>query len=166
MSARRGAPADAARAVGLLEEAFAGPAWHGPSLRTALRGVTPAEARWRPAPGRNTVWELLLHTAYAKHVVLRRLLGRGQPFARKLRRAWWPAVPEPADDTAWRRDRTLLEATHRALVDAVRAASPAALARGAKRPLVEHLAGAALHDTYHGGQISLIRKLYRAQGRG
>lgn len=166
MPARRGVPADAARAVALLEEAFAGPAWHGPSLRTALRGVTPAEARWRPAPGRNTVWELVLHAAYAKHIVLGRLGGRGRPFARKLRRAWWPAAAEPADDAAWRRDRELLEATHRALVDAVRAASPGALARGGRRPLTEQLAGVALHDTYHGGQISLLRKLYRARGRG
>jgi len=166
MAPRRGAPPDGARAVALLEEAFTGPAWHGPSLAGALRGVTPAEASWRPAPGRNTVWELLLHTAYAKHVVLGRLLGRSERFARPLRRAWWPATPEPADEAAWRRDRALLHASHRALVGAVRAASPAQLAGGARRPLIEQLAGAALHDTYHGGQISLVRKLYRGRDRG
>ena len=165
MPARRGTPADGARVVALLDEAFTGPAWHGPSLTGALRGVTPAEARWRVAPGRNTVWELLLHTAYTKHVVLGRLLGRTERFARPLPRAWWPATPDPADDAAWRRDRALLDASHRALVAAVRQASPAALSRGARRPLAEQLAGAALHDTYHGGQISLLRKLYRAKGR-
>jgi len=161
--APRASRTDSAGAAALLEEAFRGPAWHGPSLTNVLRGVTPAEALWRPAPGRNTIWELLLHTAYTKHVVLGRLVGRTDRFARALPRAWWPATPAPADDAAWRRDRALLDTSHRALVDAVRGASPAALARGAKRPLIEQLAGAALHDTYHGGQIGLLRKLYRAR---
>ncbi len=155
-----------ADAVAVLEEAFTGPAWHGPSLTAALRGVLPAEARWRPAPGRNTIWELVLHAAYTKHVVLGRLVGRRNRFARPLPRAWWPAAPDPADDAAWRRDRALLDASHRALLDAARRASPAALAQGARRPLIEQLAGAALHDTYHGGQISLLRKLYRGRARG
>jgi uncharacterized damage-inducible protein DinB len=163
MAARRASQAGGATAMALLEEAFAGPAWHGPSLRGALRGVTPAEASWRPAPGRNTIWELLVHVAYTKHVVLGRLVGRTDRFARPLRKAWWPATPDPADDAAWRRDRALLDASHRALMEAVRSASPAALARGGKRPLIEQLAGAALHDTYHGGQISLLRKLYHSE---
>ena len=166
MTGRAWAEAGRPRVLALLEEAFAGPAWHGPSLTGALRGVTPAEARWRAAPGRNTIWELLLHAAYTKYVVLGRLVGRGERFARPLRKAWWPATPDPADDAAWRRDRALLDASHRALVNAVRSVSPAALARGASRPLIEQLAGAALHDTYHGGQISLLRKLYRAKARG
>jgi hypothetical protein len=165
MAARRSAPAGGVRAVALLDEAFRGPAWHGPSLTGALRGVTAREASWRPAPGRNTIWELLLHAAYTKHVVLARLSGRPGRFARPLRRAWWPAPPEPADEPAWRRDRRLLDASHRALMDAATGASAAALARGARRPLIEQLAGAALHDTYHGGQISLLRKLYRAKAR-
>jgi hypothetical protein len=165
MAARRPTRTGGAALVALLDEAFTGPAWHGPSLTGALRGVTPAEARWRPAPGRNTIWELVLHAAYTKHVVLGRLVGRTR-FARPLRRAWWPVAPDPADDSAWRRDRGLLEASHRALVEAVQDASAAALARGGRRPLIEQLAGAALHDTYHGGQISLLRKLYRAKARG
>src|SRR5688572_25787746 len=98
MSGGRGGPPDGVRSARLLEEAFTGPAWHGPSLTGALRGVTPAEASWRPAPGRNTIWELLLHAAYTKHVVLCRLLGRPERFARGLRRAWWPATPDPADE--------------------------------------------------------------------
>lgn len=165
MAARRAAETGGARAVVLLDEAFSGPAWHGPSLKVALRGVTAAEACWRLAPGRNTIWELLLHAAYTKHVVLGRLAGRTDRFARPLRKAWWPVTPDAADEGAWRRDRALLESSHRALLDAVKRASAAALARGVRRPLIEQLGGAALHDTYHGGQISLLRKLYQARAR-
>ncbi|HET8625630.1 MAG TPA: DinB family protein [Gemmatimonadales bacterium] len=150
-----------AQAIALLEEAFRGPAWHGPSLVAALRGVGAAEAAWRPAPGRNTIWELVLHAAYAKHVVLGRLLQRRETFTRPLPRPWWPAPPGSADEAAWRRDRALLTASHAALVAAVRRAAPAALRRRVRRPLIEHLAGVALHDTYHGGQISFIRKLFQ-----
>jgi hypothetical protein len=151
---------DRARVLALLEEAFTGPAWHGPSLTGALRGVTPAEARWRVAPGRNTIWELLLHAAYTKHVVRSRLLGRAERFPRPLPRAWWPALPDRLDVTAWRRDRALLTAAHRALVEAVAMATQAQLLRPLRRPLFQQIAGAALHDTYHGGQIGLLRKLY------
>jgi hypothetical protein len=158
--------ADRADAARLLEEAYRGPAWHGPSLTTALRGVTASEAAWRPAPGRNTIWELVLHAAYAKHVVLGRLTQRRGSFGRALRRPWWPAPSEPADERSWRRDRALLTATHAALVAAVRRASSAELRRRVRRPMVDHIGGVALHDTYHGGQISLLRKLFRARRRG
>jgi hypothetical protein len=45
-------------------------------------------------------------------------------------------------------------------VEAVATASAAQLARRLRRPLLAQIAGAALHDTYHGGQIGLLRKLY------
>jgi hypothetical protein len=163
-SSRRLSP-ERARVLALLEEAFAGPAWHGPSLTGALRGVTPAEASWRVAPGRNTIWELLLHAAYTKYVVRGRLLGQAERFPRPLQRAWWPALPGRPDAGAWRRDRALLGAAHRALVEAVVTATEAQVRRRLRRPLLEQIAGAALHDTYHGGQIGLLRKLYSGMRR-
>ncbi len=163
MSTRRGAPLDGTRAVTLLEEAFTGPAWHGPCTRAVLRGVPAEMARWRPAPGRNTIWELVLHLAYTKRRVLSRLTGNSVRFPRRLRRPWWPELPEPADDRAWRRDLGLLRQTHRELVQAVAGASARALARVSRRPLADHVAGVALHDTYHGGQIGLLKKLYEGR---
>src|SRR5882762_4291196 len=61
--------------VSLLDEVFFGPAWHGPSLRGALRGVTPAQAVWRVRPGRHNIAELTVHAAYWKYAVRRRLTG-------------------------------------------------------------------------------------------
>ena len=163
MAAQARPAAERVQVLALLEEAFQGPAWHGPSLAAALRGVTPEEAMWRVAPGRNTIWELLLHAAYTKHTVRGRLLAQAERFPRALRRAWWPAPPEAADEAAWRRDRALLTAAHRALVEAVTNATATQLTRRLRHPLLAQIAGAALHDTYHGGQISLLRKLYRAR---
>src|SRR5919204_2794110 len=69
----------------LVDEAFDRRAWHGPTLYRSVRGVTSAQAVWRPAPGGHNIWEVLLHAAYWKHQVRRRLsraLGRGDGRAR------------------------------------------------------------------------------------
>ena len=47
-----------------LDEAFDRKSWHGPNLRGAIRGVTAAQAVWRPAGDRHNIWELTLHAAY------------------------------------------------------------------------------------------------------
>ena len=45
--------------IGLLlraiDEGFDRVAWHGPNLRGSLRGVTAAQAAWRPAPDRHNI---------------------------------------------------------------------------------------------------------------
>lgn len=151
----------------LVESAFAGPAWHGPALRSALRGVAVEEALWLPAAGRNRIWDLALHAAYAKH----RLLGRLDPtyrarFPRALDRQWWPRLPADATAAAWRGDLALLDEYHGRLRDLVAALPPGRLAgsrRGVRFTLAEEVAGVALHDTYHGGQVRLIRRLYAAR---
>lgn len=167
--------------VRLLRESYSGPAWHGPSLRSVLRRVTPPEALWRPAPGRNTVWELLLHVAYGRHTVLGRLARyvpepyapeRPPSFPYRLRRAWWPAMPEaamspgPLAVTAWNNDIALLAEQHERLTAAVQAIPARYLAAqrpGAHHTLAQEVAGIALHDTYHSGQIRLIRLLHAGQ---
>ena len=146
----------------LLEEAYAGPAWHGPSLRTAIRGLGAAAARRRVAPGRNTPWELVVHCAYSRHLVVARLTGgRGERFPNPVPRKWWPA-PSGTGDAAWAADRRLLDETHERLLDTIASLPAARLAArrpGRKMTLGAEAAGVALHDVYHAGQIVLMRKL-------
>lgn len=147
--------------VRALEEAHTGPAWHGPSLRATLRHCTIEEAQFRVAADRNTIWELVLHIACGKHVVRNRLTGSRERFARPLRRSWWPAPPPPSE-SAWKEDLALLESSHEKLVSAVAEATAAALARrraGKRHDFGQEVLGVALHDTYHAGQITLLRKL-------
>ena len=59
--------------IAMVDEGFEGKAWHGPTLRGSLRGVTARQAAWRPAPRRHNIWELTVHAAYWKHTVRRRL---------------------------------------------------------------------------------------------
>ena len=146
----------------LLREAYAGPAWHGPALRTAIRGLNADDARRRAAPGRNTPWELVVHCAYSRHVMVGRLTGeRGERFPHPVPRRWWPE-PSGTDAAAWSADRRLLDETHERLLAVV--ASLPARRLAARRPgktttLGAEVAGVALHDVYHAGQIVLLRKL-------
>jgi hypothetical protein len=142
-----------------LDRAYFGRSWHGTALRGTLRGVTPAQALARPAPGRNSVWNLLLHAAYWKYVVRRKLTGEARgSFPRDG--ANFPQLPAPANAAAWRADLGLLDEQHALLRAAVLAIDPAALAkkRGSWR-IVEYALGAAAHDLYHAGQINLVKRL-------
>ena len=68
----------------LIDEAYEKRAWQGTNLRGSLRGLTAQEAAWRPAPERHNIWEIVLHAAYWKYIVHRRLLGekKGSCFCR------------------------------------------------------------------------------------
>ena len=57
----------------LFDRAFERQAWHGPTLRGAVRSRALREALWRPGRGRHNIWEIVLHTAYWKFIVRRRL---------------------------------------------------------------------------------------------
>jgi hypothetical protein len=139
--------------VDSLDEAFDRKSWHGPNLRSSLRGVTAAQAAWRPRPGRHNIWELTLHAAYWKYVARRKLTGgkRGG-FPLKGRNFFSRPAGEPREFD-WKADIAILESEHRSLRAAV-----AALASASPRTL--HLIrGVAAHDLYHAGQIRLLRRL-------
>lgn len=153
------------RLVERMESVFGGKAWHGPSVLGALRGVDAVEASWRPGPGRHDIWELVLHIAFWKHEVRKRLGDDAGRFPRVGRN--FPRAPERRTEAAWREDLALLRAEHAALVAWARGLGPATLGEPAGRTTRgEILFGLATHDAYHAGQIRLIRKLYEgARGR-
>lgn len=147
----------------LLDQAFDHKAWHGPTLKGALRGVTAARAAKRAGPGRHNVWELALHCAYWKYTVWRQLTGAPQGSF-PLAGSNWFRRPEPgaADDASWKRDLTLLATCHRDLRAAVAALEDDQLDTrppGSKHPIRELVMGAASHDLYHAGQVSLTKRI-------
>ena len=153
--------------IGLLlrvtDQAYDQKSWHGTTLRGSLRGLTAEEALWRPAPGRHNIWELTLHAAYWKYAVRRRLAGEAMGSFER-RPSNWPAVPDPPDAKAWKRDVAYLDAEHRRLRAAIAGLTPAALAKRSPKGVwtyAEEIHGVAAHDLYHTGQIQLIKRLLR-----
>jgi hypothetical protein len=151
-----------AQLLSLVDEAFDRAAWHGPTLRGSLRGVTAAQASWRPARGRHHIREIAIHAAYWKHAVRRRLLGRGD-WTFPLKGANWFDI-EPG--RSWKGDLRMLDDEHRALRAAIAGYPESALnkvidKRGQRAAFT--IRGIAAHDLYHAGQIQLIRALWKGR---
>ena len=144
----------------LLDQSFRGRAWHGTPLRGALRGVSPAAALRRPAPGRLCAWDYVLHCAFWMHEVRRRVSPEAiEAFPRSP--ANFPAPGRPTA-AAWRADIRLLErefALLRKLVERMPAAALRRRPKGARWTSEEQLLGVAAHNFYHTGQLQLVRRL-------
>jgi hypothetical protein len=143
----------------LLDEAFDKKSWHGPNLRGSIRGVTAEQAAWRPGAERHNIWELVLHAAYWKYVVRRRLLGekRGSfvlPGSNFFRR---PEDGREGTEQAWKGDIAVLIAEHAQLRAVV--AGVTKVSNGPSKSEAHMIRGAAAHDLYHAGQIRLLRRL-------
>ncbi|HEY1467468.1 MAG TPA: DinB family protein [Candidatus Acidoferrum sp.] len=142
--------------LALLDEAYSKKTWHGPNLRQSLKGVSAKQAAWRPGGGRHNIWELVLHAAYWKYVVRRKLEG-GKRGSFVLKGSNFFTRPENGNTTeaAWRTDRAILEAEHRALEKTIRQLLKTS--QSTKR--LAMIYGVAFHDVYHAGQVRLLRRL-------
>ena len=147
----------------LLHEVYSGPAWHGPSLKESLAGVTAEVAARKPGPDRNSIWDLVLHLAHGRHLLIERINDApSAEFPRRLREPWWPVAAEDTSEASWQADLAMLDEYQERLLDAVRRATPAQLERvpqGAEHSVREQLLGMAVHDGYHAGPIRLMTLL-------
>src|SRR5438093_13291378 len=147
--------------IAMVDEAFEGKAWHGPTLRASLRGVTARQAAWRPAPRRHNIWELVVHAAYWKYSAWRRLTEQPRGSF-PCKGSNWFERPGESTERAWQSDKALLDEMHASLRAAVTQLSPRDLRskpRGSKVSNLSLLSGVAAHDLYHAGQIQLLKRL-------
>jgi uncharacterized damage-inducible protein DinB len=160
MNPRRANP-EVALLLHLLDEAFGKKAWHGPNLRGAVRRLSAADASWRPGPKRRSIGDIVVHAAYWKYAVRRRLRGEKRG-AFPLKGSNWFALPDPLGEDQWREYVAILDAQHRALRETVAAFPPAALHRpspGSRYTAAALICGVASHDVYHAGQIQILKRL-------
>lgn len=135
-----------------------------PSLSEALEGLTAAQAAYKPAPERNSIWQIVRHLILWKSAVLQAWDG-DPPDETQLTAADWAKVNE--DEAAWQRDVRELMAVSREYLDRVQRLDDAALSRpitwyrhpGAIQPLAIRLVRTVTHDIYHSGQIRYLRAL-------
>ena len=147
----------------LVDEAFDRKSWHGTTLFGSLRGLTAAQATKRPGRGRHNIWEIVVHAAYWKYAVRRRLTGekRGS-FAYKGSNWFERPVSAAGRERAFAADIRLLVEEHRKLREAIVNVPARQLSkRNAGKPYTAAwlIRGIAAHDLYHAGQIQLLKKL-------
>lgn len=149
--------------LSMIDQAFDHKSWHGTNLKGSIRGLSAADAAWRPGRGRHNIWEIVVHAAYWKYVVRRRLRSEKRGSF-PLKGSNWirrPSGPKPSEDE-WKSDLALLSEMHQSLREAVAGLNPAGLHYAPPGSQVSNLAlitGIASHDLYHAGQIQLLKRL-------
>src|ERR1700741_4391115 len=99
----------------LVDQGFDHASWHGPNLRGSIRGVSADDASFRPKLKRHNIWEQVLHAAYWKYVVRRRLLGEERGSFAIKGSNWFERPLSGMRERDWQSDIALLEETHRTL---------------------------------------------------
>ena len=144
-----------------LEQAFDHLSWHGTNLFGSIRGATPEQAAWRPGKGRHNVWEIIVHAAYWKYTVYRRLVDEPRGSF-PLKGSNWFSRPVEGTPAELKADTRLLRDFHEKLLAAVTNFNPRRLddrPAGSKFTFRDLIVGVGAHDLYHAGQIQLLKRL-------
>lgn len=152
--------------LAMIDEAYDGNSWHGPNLRGSIRGVTPKDADRRPGRGRHNIREIVVHAAYWKYAVRRKLTGEKRGSFALKGSNFFPR-PGPPGGPTWEDDIRLLASEHSLLRAVIVRTKPSALRRkiaGSRRTAGMLIRGIAAHDLYHAGQIQLLKRLLRGGG--
>src|SRR5262245_15082196 len=145
------------RILDQLRRAFAGEAWHGPSVKEVLSGVTADQAGARPLAGAHTIWEIGLHIRAWARAVSRMLTGEDVKLTPQDD---WPAVSDRSAE-AWERALQSLELSQNELQVVVAGLTDSRLEEHVPgRPYSVYflIHGLIQHDLYHAGQIAILRK--------
>lgn len=134
-----------------------------PPLEGALRGLSAAQAAWKPAPPRHSIWQIVRHLLLWKRGVLQAWDGY-PPDGGQLSSVDWKEAA--GSDTEWEHDRKALLDISAEFLTRARALDDAALSRRIvwykgewSQPLAMRIVRATTHDIYHAGQIMYLRAL-------
>lgn len=140
-----------------LEKALNGGAWHGPSWREVLEGVTLHGALLHPVPNGHGIAEIVLHTTSWHDIARRRIEGETPQVTDEMD---WPRASFTSE-AEWKAATQRLFDTGKALGDTI--------ARFPQERLLEErgnkagtwyalMIGILQHDLYHAGQAALLKK--------
>ncbi|HVS21350.1 MAG TPA: DinB family protein [Pyrinomonadaceae bacterium] len=142
------------RILDQLKRAYEGNAWHGPSIREALAGITAEQAHAQPLANAHSIWETGSSHCSLGNVGRRRLEGDRAQINISSPEDW-----PPADDTseaAWEQAKAALDRGHQALVETITRVPESRL----DEPIFEGMStvyitlhGVIQHDLYHAGRL-------------
>ena len=138
-----------------FDSVFEGPNGDYPAVLEALAGLTAAKAAWKPAPGCNSIWQIVEHLTASKEWQIE-VLEKGQADVA----AW----TQPAgDENAWQAAVMQLKDAHARQRVILGQLSPDDLFKFPdpdwKKTQLELLLSSAAHEAYHGGQIDYLKGL-------
>lgn len=157
------------RVTALIQDAYDGDAWYGPSLKMALRDVSAEIAAARVIPGVHSIWEIILHITGWITAVRIRLKSNNIDLPQG---GDWPVVDD-ITRSAWEASLAQLEQEHHLLINTIRRIPEKELSgllgeervreTGGGVSIYTALHGLLHHNIYHTGQISLMKKVIQKQ---
>ena len=152
-----------------LRRMHEGDAWHGPSVREALEGVTAEMAIRHAVREAHTIYDIAHHVAAWAGEVTRRLEGRAPQMPDE---GDFPAPVVALSESGWASARARVDDAHARLTAAILAFDPARLQEplgsqlnaplGTGVTFAGMLHGLIQHDAYHAGQIVLLKRTMAA----
>lgn len=146
-----------------IERSFRGNAWHGPSVLEVLEDVDAKTARMRAVPEGHTIWELVLHLRATMEILSGRIAGTVGAVDDDV---YWP-LPDDLSEEAWQTLLMELPQRHEALLADISKFDPsrldAVLFEGGSAAY-NNFWGHVQHNTYHAGQVALLKKLAAKAG--
>lgn len=146
-----------------LNQLYDGDPWHGSSIKTVLDGTDADTAALRPIPHAHTIWELVLHMTSWTREVASRVGGADAKDP-----VDWPEPRLGGGAGAWEAAKRDLAAAHAELEQTVAKLKPDDLLRwvgdqrdpklGTGLPVGTVIRGLLQHDTYHQGQIAILKR--------
>jgi uncharacterized damage-inducible protein DinB len=147
---------ETSRIADQLRRSYEGIAWHGPSLKEALEGVTSTVASHRISPDVHTIGEIVEHVATWAGAARRFLIE--DYYVSLIGAAEWPA---PSGD--WSTTLVKLAESQQELWEYVQTLPDERLEdvifAQKNYSVYMLLHGIVQHNLYHAGQISLLKKL-------
>jgi uncharacterized damage-inducible protein DinB len=157
--------AECLRIAEQLRRAFAGDAWHGPSLHELLADVSNEQANSRPLAAAHSIWELTLHIG--KWIGHAHASMRGvpmPPFVENMPPEQnWPAIKD-VGSAAWKQTVHNTLRGGEELASAIENFGDERLGEtvpGRNYPVYNLFHGIVQHSIYHGGQIAILKKALR-----
>ncbi len=144
-----------------FDSVFVGPNGDYAAVLEALAAVTASQALWKPAAGRNSIWQIVEHVTASKEWQIE-MLEKGQ--------ADTPVWVEPSGGEAeWQASLAHLKDAHARLKVALERLSDEDLLQVPvpewNQTLLElTLSSGAAHDAHHSGQIDYLKGLQEKSG--
>lgn len=149
------------RLADTIHRAYAGDAWHGPSVSEVMEGIDAVEASSKHGDA-HTIWELTLHITSWLDIVRRRLEGEKLDDTNLTITDDWPPAPKEVTEARWSETKAAVGMAAERLERVVAAFPETRLDEqvpGKDYSYSVMLHGAAQHALYHAGQIALLKKM-------
>ena len=160
------------RIIDLLNTTYEGEeAWHGPSLVEVMRDVTPDIAGLRIAPNTHSIAELLFHMTSWRIFCVKKMQGDEQ-FDILTPGKNFGQLPDKIDDFEWEALQMELSLSQEELINELDKRDDdeflEEIVPGRSYVYYDLLHGIINHDSYHAGQVMILKKAltFKAAGIG